>query len=150
MYSLFLLSPDRGKTQISETNQMWWEVTVFSKTMRSSDATRRLALSFIALFCLGRELWNGICFYEIALYTIKTELIGYKMSTVSADNNYIRVKPLRLLIYCVIDLCGCITLVARLGQLPHYDVMSWKSFPHYWSFMNWIHRSSVDSFTKGR
>ena len=35
------------------------------------------------------------------------------------------------------------------NMLIHYDIMTWKRFPHYWPFVGRIHRWPVDSPNKG-
>ena len=37
-----------------------------------------------------------------------------------------------------------------MGFLSHDDVIKWKHFPHHWSFVRGIHRSSLNSPHKGQ
>ena len=51
-------------------------------------------------------------------------------------------------------MCSCITLSAYLSRgIPYFihdDVIKWKHFPRYWSFVRGIHRSPVNSPHKGQ
>ena len=50
--------------------------------------------------------------------------------------------------YCPNCDCECVIMV--IFSLYHDDVIKWKHFPRYWSFVRGIHRSPVNSPRKGQ
>ena len=55
-----------------------------------------------------------------------------------------------LLACCVIDLLYSRPGCRELCERPYDDVIKWKLFPRYWSFVRGIHRSPVNSPHKGQ
>ena len=56
-----------------------------------------------------------------------------------------------ILIWCRL-LTSCLAYCLRWywfdKDVLHYDMMTWKRFPHYWHFVRGLHRLSVDSLHK--
>ena len=57
---------------------------------------------------------------------------------------------------CLVQVTACRLFGAKVTQLNsnplpiHDDVIKWKHFPHYWSFVRRIHRSPIDSLKKSQ
>ena len=56
-----------------------------------------------------------------------------------------RCVPLNIVIFRL-NWCG--SIIHTLVSHQHYDVIKWKHFPRYWSFVRGIHRSPVNSSHK--
>ena len=81
---------------------------------------------------------------EIGERLAKDFLIATKWTDVS-----FRVEGI-LRIFCISMLISCLFLSYKMTISLHYDVIKWKHFPRYRSFVRGIHRWPMDTLYKGQ
>ena len=103
---------------------MWVEVTLFISVVRDCicDHISQLWMSFDASNIL---VWSFLCVQKRNLIIRKWRIIFIWRSTFHVSQR------------------SC-TVILR-NTRKHDDIIIWKHFPRYWTFVRGIHRSPVDS-----
>ena len=76
------------------------------------------------------------------MYWLKMLLLQYQSKNDGNVSN-------AFVLYGVFSCCDLASFI-NLVSLSHDDIIKWKHFPRYWSFVQGIHRSPVNSPHKGQ